>query len=221
MKTNTKIFISIWAVLVILFNVVSYFISSELIRFTSKFWVAYGCVMVAYVVQLIINIILSKGKDNNFINISIIYINILMTVISTIIGILSMTIDEFKLNYVVITNAIILALDIILVLSLFLSKKEISKIEINTKQSLMFIKEKTVEIKILYDNCSQDLKEEYKNLYELFLYSDNMSNDKLEDINRKIDIKIDELKKDPTNLNIIKELFSIVKERNSLCKLYK
>ncbi|MCQ2976178.1 MAG: hypothetical protein MJ211_15365 [Bacteroidales bacterium] len=221
MKTNTKFFVYVWIVLVLLFNVVSYFASPDSIRFSGKFWVAYGCVMAAYVVQLIVNVFLSKNKDKNFINISIIYINIILTIISTVTGILSMVLVDFKLNYVVIANAVILALDIILVLSLSMSKNEVIKTETNVKQSIMFIKEKTVEVKILYDNCSQDLKEDYKNLYELLLYSDNVSNDKLEEINKKIDKKIIELKNDTTNKNIIKELISIIKERNDLCKLYK
>ena len=221
MKNGTKFSIYVCLILVVLFNIVSFFVSPDAVRFTAKFWVAYGFVMVTYIVQLITNVRVAEDSNASFINIPIVLINVVLTILSTIVGILALFLDAFSLAAVVIVCILILAINILVSISLFFSKKSIDKTETNAKLSVMFMKEKAVEIKVLYDSCSDELKNSYKALYDQFLYADNTNNDKLQTVNNKIESKIVELKADSNNSNLINELVSLVKERNEYCKLYK
>lgn len=159
------------------------------------------------------NTSLELKKD--ILNVSTIYVYILLTIISTIFLFLS--------KVLLISTPIILILLLVLILISFISLYFlINGISfINSQEEKISIKTQNVnnwktEIEIILNNCEkEELKKELIELYELIKYMDPISNDITMELDSKINQLIEQLKED-TNSKLIKEIYKIVNERKVL-----
>ena len=124
--------------------------------------------------------------------------------------------------------SIVFAVNVVAVLNAKGLADEVIGIDKRIKEQTMFIKSLSVEADTLIAKAKSDIaKKECKRIYEAIRYSDPMSNEALNGVERQINGKFSELSYavDNGNDDEIKtfsaELLILIKERNLKCKLYK
>lgn len=157
----------------------------------------------------------SSKLKKDILNISTIYVYVLLTVISTIFLFLS----KILLISTPIILILLLALILISFISLYFLINGINFI--NSQEEKVSIKIQNVnswktEIEIILNNCeNEELKKELTELYELIKYMDPISNDITNELDSKINQLIEQLKHDPSS-ELIKNIYKIVDERKVL-----
>lgn len=232
MKKAFKFYSAIWAVLLVLFNVIS-FVSVGWIgieKYTPSFWIGYMFITIAFIGQIICTYFALKDNDikKTFYNISLISTSYTGLVLSFIFGGLCMIISPLPYWVGILLCTIVLALNVIAVVKASAAIDIVSGIDEKVKESTLFIKSLTVDAESLMSRAkSENIKAECKKVYEAVRYSDPMSNGALASIESEITIKFSELSDAVVsdNLDVAVEcatkLVILIGERNKKCKLLK
>lgn len=232
MKKLFKYYCVIWAVLLVLFNVIS-FVSvgwAGTQKYTPSFWIGYVFITIAFIGQIICSYFALKDNDlkKTFYNISLISTSYTGLVLSFIFGGLCMIISPLPYWVGIILCAIVLSLNVIAVVKASAAIDIVSGIDEKVKESTLFIKSLTVDAESLVSRAkSEDIKAACKKVYEAVRYSDPMSNSALASIESEIAIKFSKLSDAVTSDNIeatsecANELVILIGDRNKKCKLLK
>ncbi len=232
MKKLFKYYCVIWAVLLVLFNVIS-FVSvgwAGTQKYTPSFWIGYVFITIAFIGQIICSYFALKDNDlkKTFYNISLISTSYTGLVLSFIFGGLCMIISPLPYWVGIILCAIVLSLNVIAVVKASAAIDIVSGIDEKVKESTLFIKSLTVDAESLVSRAkSEDIKAACKKVYEAVRYSDPMSNSALASIESEITIKFSKLSDAVTSDNIeatsecANELVILIGDRNKKCKLLK
>lgn len=232
MKKLFKYYCVIWAVLLVLFNVIS-FVSvgwAGTQKYTPSFWIGYVFITIAFIGQIICSYFALKDNDlkKTFYNISLISTSYTGLVLSFIFGGLCMIISPLPYWVGIILCAIVLSLNVIAVVKASAAIDIVSGIDEKVKESTLFIKSLTVDAESLVSRAkSEDIKAVCKKVYESVRYSDPMSNSALASIESQITIKFSKLSDAVTSDNIeatsecANELVILIGDRNKKCKLLK
>lgn len=234
MKENKKYYFIIWLVLFAVFNLIIFIMPNKVFGITrfdkTTFWIAYVLVVIAYIGHLVVAKLLINNNDTldkTFMNLSLIKINISSIIISTIVGMIFMSIPILPAWLGSIICILILAYVIIAMCLARSTSNKALEVEGKVKEKTEFIKLLISEASILPSLASTKENKILANkVYDAIKYSDPMSNEKLEAIEVKIKSQYEEFKealiRNDENVSIfMNTLLLSIKERNSKCKLFK
>lgn len=232
MKKVFKFYSVIWAVLLALFNVIS-FVSvgwAGIPKYTPSFWIGYVFITLSFVGQIVCAYFALKDDDikKTFYNVSLISTSYTGLILSFVFGGLCMIISPIPYWVGIILCAIVLGINVIAVIKASAVVDIVSSIDEKTKESTLFIKSLTVDAESLMSRAkSETIKAECKKVYEAVRYSDPMSNGALASIESEITIKFSNFSNavvsDKFNVasECATELVILIDERNKKCKLLK
>lgn len=232
MKKVMKFYCVIWAILLALFNVIS-FVSvgwAETPKYTPSFWIGYIFITIAFIGQLICTYFALKDNDSKktFYNISLISTSYTGLILSFVFGGLCMIISPLPYWIGIILCAIVLGLNAIAVVKASIAIDIVGEIDEKVKGRTFFIKSLTVDAENLISRAkSEAVKAECKKVYEAVRYSDPMSSNALASIESEITIKFSNFSNAVVSnkFNVASEcateLVILIDERNKKCKLLK
>lgn len=232
MKKVFKFYSVIWAVLLALFNVIS-FVSvgwAGISKYTPSFWIGYAFITLSFIGQIVCAYFALKDNDikKTFYNVSLIAVSYTGLILSFVFGGLCMIISLLPYWVGILLCAIVLGINVIAIIKASAVVDIVSSIDEKAKESTFFIKSLTVDAESLMSRAkSETIKAECKKVYEAIRYSDPMSNGALVSIESEITIKFsnfsDAVVSDKFNVasECATELVILIDERNKKCKLLK
>ncbi len=232
MKKVFKFYSVIWAVLLALFNVIS-FVSvgwAGISKYTPSFWIGYAFITLSFIGQIVCAYFALKDNDikKTFYNVSLIAASYTGLILSFVFGGLCMIISLLPYWVGILLCAIVLGINVIAIIKASAVVDIVSSIDEKAKESTFFIKSLTVDAESLMSRAkSETIKAECKKVYEAVRYSDPMSNGALVSIESEITIKFsnfsDAVVSDKFNVasECATELVILIDERNKKCKLLK
>lgn len=232
MKKVFKFYSVIWAVLLALFNVIS-FVSvgwAGISKYTPSFWIGYAFITLSFIGQIVCAYFALKDDDikKTFYNVSLITASYTGLILSFVFGGLCMIISLLPYWVGILLCAIVLGINVIAIIKASAVVDIVSSIDEKAKESTFFIKSLTVDAESLMSRAkSETIKAECKKVYEAVRYSDPMSNGALVSIESEITIKFsnfsDAVVSDKFNVasECATELVILIDERNKKCKLLK
>lgn len=232
MKKVFKFYSVIWAVLLALFNVIS-FVSvgwAGISKYTPSFWIGYAFITLSFIGQIVCAYFALKDNDikKTFYNVSLITASYTGLILSFVFGGLCMIISLLPYWVGILLCAIVLGINVIAIIKASAVVDIVSSIDEKAKESTFFIKSLTVDAESLMSRAkSETIKAECKKVYEAVRYSDPMSNGALVSIESEITIKFsnfsDAVVSDKFNVasECATELVILIDERNKKCKLLK
>lgn len=226
MKRSFKYYAAAWAVLVVVFNVVAFVVPIER---TGGFWVAYLCIMAAFIGQLVCANMAFKAenKEKMFLSLPLINESYLGLVVMGIVGIVCTLIPNCPTWVAAVACVVVLGFSAISVIKAAAIVEPIAAIDKKIKVQTFFIKSLTVDVDSLMSRTgSDDAKAELRKVYEAVRYSDPMSDDALSGIESQITLKFAELteavEQNPENIaGLAKQMIALVEDRNKKCKILK
>lgn len=232
MKKRFNSYVIVWAVLLVLFNVIS-FVAPTLFaeeKYTASFWIGYVFITITFIGQLVCSHKAFKADNAKkmFYNISLIQTSYMGLIVSFVVGGLCMLIAPLPYWVGVIICAIVLVANFLSVVKVTVAIEEVERIDIKVKTQTFFIKSLTVDADTLMASAkSEAVRAECRKVYEAIRYSDPMSNDALASVEGQITIKFAELsnavKIDDFEkvVEIANEVVVLIGDRNKKCKLLK
>lgn len=208
---------------IVLYNLCVFLLVSE---YTNEVWCSYIFTMVAFVVQIIVCLIFNNTElTKRFLDLPLIYIGVIYFAIQFVAGVICMFAPiPFKLS--IITQAVILAVFMVIAFFTVLGKDHIVKTELSIEKTTDFIRSLTMETEHIYESeTNAGKKIELKKLFEAIRYSDPVSNtSEIQLIDKQIYIAFDSVRdlvsagtvEDVTRE--VKRALDLIGKRNSLCK---
>lgn len=233
MKKNFKLYAVVWAILLVVFNVIVFATPSKYegqTKFTSTFWIGYALVMVGFVGQLVCSYI--GLKDDNltklFFNIPLLRVSVIGLVVSAVAGSLFMAIPTAQPWIAAIVSVVILAFVAIATIKAQAAGDIVQAVEQKVKEQTFFIKNLTVDAQNLVSRANTpESKNLINKVYEAIRYSDPMSNENLNEIDGRIgyEFRIFENAVKSGDMvameNQAQELLILIDNRNNKCKALK
>jgi len=232
MKKVFKFYSVIWAVLLALFNVIS-FVSvgwAGIEKYTPSFWIGYAFITLSFIGQIVCAYFALKDNDikKTFYNVSLIAASYTGLILSFVFGGLCMIISPLPYWVGIILCAIVLGFNITAVVKATAAIDIVSGIDEKVKESTLFIKSLTVDAESLMSRAkSENIKAECKKVYEAVRYSDPMSNDAFVSVESDITIKFSKFSEAVVSedseavVTLAEEIIILLGDRNKKCKLLK
>ena len=232
MKKVFKFYSVVWAILLALFNVIS-FVSvgwTGIPKYTPSFWIGYVFITLSFIGQIVCAYFALKDNDikKTFYNVSLISTSYTGLILSFVFGGLCMIISPLPYWVGIILCAIVLAFNIIAVVKATAAIDIVGGIDKKVKEDTFFIKSLTVDAESLISRAkSENIKAECKKVYEAVRYSDPMSNAALASNESEITITFAKLSEAVVDDNFetvsefTSEIIILLGDRNKKCKLLK
>lgn len=232
MKKVFRFYSAVWAILLAIFNVIS-FVSvgwAGIPKYTPSFWIGYVFITLSFIGQIVCAYFALKDDDikKTFYNVSLISTSYTGLILSFIFGGLCMLISPLPYWVGIILCAIVLGFNIIAVVKATAAIDIVSGIDKKMKESTLFIKSLTVDAENLISRAkSENIKVECKKVYEAVRYSDPISNGALTSIESDITIKFSKLSDAVVSedsaavVTLADEITILLGDRNKKCKLLK
>lgn len=213
-----------FAILLLVFAVLTIVLLVVPTEKTTSFWISYGFMTFAFVAQVLIWNIGFK-KDNslkkNFLGIPIVHIGVVYLILQSLATVLF---DFLKVeNWVsTVISVLILGLFAVLMISSQIARDEINRVENKVKEKVDFIRLIQCDVELLASSeKNAKTKKALEDLAEKIRFSDPISNEQLVSIEDKIKEKIEKLKCSKSKMAVIGEIDSLLTERNSKAKILK
>lgn len=220
-KNSTKGYV----ILGILFALISIIAFAVPTVKTATFWITYVFTAAAFAAQIVIwKTALGKGETlkSKFLGFPVVHIGIVYTVIQVIAFAVFMFVPTLPTWSAIVVCSVIAGISAVCMISADAGRNEIERVEAKVQKKVFYIRELQADIELLADNeTNADVKKALTQLAEKIRFSDPMSNEQLADLEDKISTKIEELKTNSSQLEIITELNSLLDERNKKCKILK
>lgn len=232
MKKVFKFYSIIWAVLLALFNVIS-FVSvgwAGISKYTPSFWIGYAFITLSFIGQIVCAYFALKDNyiKKTFYNVSLIATSYTGLILSFVFGGLCMIISLIPYWVGILLCAIVLGINVIAVIKASAVVDIVSSIDEKAKESTFFIKSLTVDAESLMSRAkSETIKAECKKVYDAVRYSDPMSSNALASIESEITITFAKLSEAVVDDNFetvsefTSEIIILLGDRNKKCKLLK
>lgn len=232
MKKEVRNYALVWAILVLVFNVIVFVTPNEvggMSKFEGSFWPGYIFIMISFVGQFACAWkALSGDATKVFYRLPMISISYVAVIIMLIAGVLCMVIPKFPIWLSIIICVIVLAFSVIAVLGAETVASAVEDVDQKVKESTLSIKMMIVDADMIVAKApAGTIKEEVKKVYEAIRYSDPMSNNALAGVESQISIKLAQLSDVVTqgNEEVVKEKVSeillLINERNKKCLMLK
>ncbi len=234
MKQHFKYFAVVWAVLLALFNSVTFLVPNELFGITRfdkpLFWITYALVTLTFLGNLALTMKFARSGSGEklFLNIPLIYVGYGSLAISCAIGAVFMTVPVIPTWIGAIVCIAALGIYALSCVKAIAAADAVAAAGERVKTQSAFIRSITVDAQNLMMRAATDeAKSEVKAVYEALRYSDPMSSPALADEDMAIKSAFGSLREAVSEGNSEKisaaknELLILIKERNSKCKLFK
>lgn len=232
MKKYFKYYGICWAIVLAVFNVVTFVIpvTVNINKFTPSFWIAYAFITLVFIGNLICSLLFFKeeNKSKVFLNIPIINLAYSALIVSLIVGAVAMAVPQIPYWICVIVDVLVIAFYAIAIVKATAAADIVNDVEQKVKVKTLFIKSLTTDADSLMSRASSDeMKAEAKKVYEAIRYSDPMSNDALANIENQIQnefyVFADAVKNNDIDLakSASYEFVILINNRNSKCKFLK
>lgn len=232
MKKYFKYYGICWAIVLAVFNVVTFVIpvTVNINKFTPSFWIAYAFITLVFIGNLICSLLFFKeeNKSKVFLNIPIINLAYSALIVSLIVGAVAMAVPQISYWIGVIVDVLVIAFYAIAIVKASAAADIVNDVEQKVKTQTFFIKSLTVDAGSLMARAKSDeMKAETKKVYEAIRYSDPMSNDALANIENQIQNEFnafaDAVKNNDIDLakSASYEFVILINNRNSKCKFLK
>lgn len=224
MKKNFKLYLVAWAIVLALFNVISFVVPAEK---TTSFWIGYIFISLTFIGQLACSYTVFKANNatKTFYNLSLVKIGYVGLIASFVVGGLCMLISPLPYWVGVVACAVVLTANILSILKATVAVAEVERIDSKIKAQTSFIKMLTIDADTIMAQAKSDaVKAECRKVYEAIRYSDSMSNDALASVEGQISAKFAELSDavkadDFTSVTeIANEVVILIGDRNKKCK---
>ncbi len=233
MKKTFNFYAIIWAICLVLFNILSFITPNEIAgvsKFAGSFWIGYGFITISFIGQLVCAYITFKADNLKklFYNIPLINISYIGLVIMLIVGDMAMAVPKFPEWLGIIICFVVLAISIIAVLTAKVAIDAVTNIDEKVAKYIAFIKCLTLDAQSLMNRANAPmLKEKCKKVYDALRYSDPVSSEQLSDVENQIKNEFDLLTDavlsddlDKTEISV-KEILTLISDRNNKAKLLK
>lgn len=227
-----KSYLAIWAILLVLFNIIAFvsvgWTGQE--KYTASFWIGYVCIMLAFAGQLACAYFALKSDDlkKTFYNISLMTTSYAGLIASFVCGGACMLISALPYWLGAILCAVVLALSAITVVKASAAVELVAATDEKMKVQTFFIKSLTADTEGLLARAKgEELQAKCKKVYEAARYSDPMSSDALAAVESEITLRFaklsDAVASDDvhTASALADELLILLHERNNKCKILK
>lgn len=222
MKNNN---IKGYAILSIFFVLVSVIAFAVPTVKTNTFWIAYVFTTVAFVVQILIWKFTFGKEDtlkSKFLTIPVVYIGSVYLLTQVIAFAVFKFIPMLPSWVAVVVCALIVSISVVCMIAAETGRGKIEHVETKIQKRVFYVKELQVDIEMLADGETDDaVKKELIQLAEKIRFSDPMSSEQLAELENRISDKVIELKTTADRMAIIKELNSLLDERNKKCIILK
>lgn len=232
MNKNFKYYSSIWAILLVIFNIATFVSPNEvagMTKFGGAFWVGYIFITLAFIGQLAVSFFAFNAKNMQkfFYKIPLIRISWTGLILTLVFGVLCMVIPNLP-NWVgIIACFAVLGFNAISLAKANATADIVSEIDNKIQAQTSFIKTLTVDAESLMSRAQNETaKSVAKKVYEAVRYSNPMSNDDLSGVESEITIKFNQfanaINTDSDNVTTIaEELIVLISDRNKRCKVIK
>lgn len=230
MKKSYIVYGILWAIALGLFNAVVFLVPHEIngvCRLTSVFWVSYAFVSAAFVGQLVCGILALKPENSTRVlyRVPLIKISYAGVVAMAVLGAVFMSVPKAPAWLGAVLCAVVLAFTVMSVIRAgavaVITEKTDEKMAERTRfMDTLEAKARTLEAKA----TAPELKETCKKLADEITYSDKTSSSHLDSINKSLEAQLklfaEAVEENDTELAMenSKAFFTLLKERNALCK---
>lgn len=214
-----------YAMLGIVFVLVSVIAFAVPVEKTAAFWIAYTFTVVAFTAQIVIWKI-GFGKDemlkSKFFGFPLIYTGVGYFIAQIITFFVFLFIPVLPVWSAVLICAIIAGIAVLCMVSAHLGRGEIERIESNVQKKVFYIRELQADIELMAEEEKDaGIKISLAQLAEKIRYSDPVSSEKLAELERLISAKVAELKAASDKKAIITEVNLLIDKRNKKCRMQK
>ena len=234
MKNMFKRYMTVWAVFVVVFNVIIFAAPNELAGMTKTggaFWSSYIMIMLMFVVQFVCagRAFRESDMERFFLKMPLITISYVALILSVIAGAVCMMIQDLP-NWVgVILCALLVGYNVAAVLKAEAAADVISDVEIKAADKTAFMKQLKAEAEILNNRIlAPEIKSSVKKVCEAIKYSDPVSDVSLADAELAVKQSFDEfvgLVNDGCSGEKLQrkqqELIKMIDDRNRRCRVAK
>jgi MFS family permease len=233
MRKSFKLYTIAWAVVLALFNLVSFIIPSipEQTKFTPSFWIGYVFITITFIGQLVCAYIAFKAYTPKrvFYTLSLITTSYAGLIASFLLGGICMLLSFLPYWVgIIICSAVLVANIVAIVKSTALLEMHVELIDKQIQEKTFFIKSLTVDAETLVARAKSDaVKEECRKVYEAVRYSDPMTSEALVAIENEISKAFATLSDAVVADDVAavtfaaNEVIILIGNRNSKCKLFK
>lgn len=233
MNKSFKYYVGVWAMLLAMFNVVTFVLAEEFTGIDmlgGSFWIGYLFITVAFLGQLAVghSVFNAKNMQKSFNKLPLVRTCWGGLVAMFIVGTLCMAIEDLPEWLGGIACFLVLGFSFISLTKASAAAGIVDQIDEKVKSQTFFIKSLTVDADTLLASAKSDaVKEECKKVYEAVRYSDPMSSDVLASVESQITVKFatlsDAVAADNAEIvaTLANELLILLKDRNNKCKLLK
>ena len=229
MKKNFMLYTVGWALLLGLFNLITFIVPGAN-KFGESFWIGYAFITVMFIGQLVCAYFVFNQDSNAkaFYNISLLKLSVGGLVSSFIFGSLCMIFSFIPYWVSTILCAVVLVLNVISLLKAKVVVTAVEEVDKKVKTKTFFIKSITIDAETLMASADdEEVKAECRKVAEALRYSDPMSNDALASVESQITLAFSDLYNAVHSGNkekvapAAKNLLVLIADRNKKCMLLK
>lgn len=231
MKKTFKSYLIIWAILLVLFNVIA-FVSPGWIaydKYSGSFWVGYAFIMVSFIGQLVCSMKAFRAENLQklFYSVPLITISYTGLIVSFVVGGLCMLLSPLPYWIAAVAGVIVLVITAIAVIKADTAAELVAEVDEKIKAKTLFIKSLTVDAESLLAKAQdEETKAVCRKVYEAVRYSDPVSNEALGGVESEITLKMAALTQAVANNDaaakaLADELLVLVEDRNKRSKMLK
>ena len=222
MKKNNVKGYAILSILFVLVSVIAFAVPSAK---TTAFWLSYGFTVLAFAAQIAIwkaAFGRNESLKSKFLGFPIVHIGIVYLVVQIIAFIVFLSIPTLPIWSAVIACAVIAGVSAACMIASDVGRSEIERVSAKVREKTFYIKQLQADVELLASTETDTvIKSALTQLAEKIRYSDPMSNEQIADIEDRITVKVADLKSSTDKAKIINELNSLLNERNRKIKILK
>ncbi|MCH5191701.1 MAG: hypothetical protein J1F23_06000 [Oscillospiraceae bacterium] len=198
MKNNkTKNTVAIGLIYVILLGVFNLLVFTIFKSHSNVFWLSYGFMTLAFVVQIVSMFLSFKTADveTAFFGIPLASFSVFYLCAELVIGALFMIFQMASITLALVIQVLVLAVFLIIAIISLLARDTVQQIGDTVKEHVSNLKSVLVDVEMIMDSCTDpELKASLRKLSETVKYSDPISNEAVADVEQRIMRKISELR---------------------------
>lgn len=214
-----------YAVLGILFIVVSVVVFAVPTEKSTAVWIAYVFATIAFLAQIVIwKETLGRETElkSKFLGLSIINIGIIYLIIQNITLIVFLVAPALPIWSAIIASVIVAGVSAVCMIAGDTGSNEIGRVDMKVRKKVLYIKEIEREVELLIRSETDELMQtELMKLAEKIQFSDPMSSEQLADLEMRIAAEVEKLKNVKDKAETIGELNLLLDERNKKCRMLK
>lgn len=222
MKKNSTKGYAILGIIFLLISIIAFAVPTMK---TTTFWIAYFFTAIAIVSQIVSWKNAFEKEDtlkSKFLGLPIVYIGIVYLVAQIVAFAVFTAVPTLPIWSPLVVCVAILGISAIFMIVGEAGRGEIERVEAKVQKKVFFIKELQADVELLADaETDSSTKAALRQLAEKIRFSDPMSSEQLVDLESKISEKAAELKTAVSRMEIVTEINLLLDERNKKCRLGK